>query len=177
MRKFEGKYLVTWILQMEQYFDLHNVQHTQKVRISTLYLEPNQLVWHRWFFSHKPLFTCPFFMKEIIAHYEHTKRNTFSQLINIKQKGSMVEHIQDFQKLNIRINNIPEEHRIDDFIGTLKDNIQHEVHLQELDLLEKELRLGRKIERKIMQTRKPTTHHYKDGSFVSPNLPQPTLQC
>ena len=31
----------TWILKMEQYFDLNNVQHTKKVHIETLYLEPN----------------------------------------------------------------------------------------------------------------------------------------
>ena len=39
MMKFDGKDSVTWILQMEQYFYLHNVQNTQKVRISTLHLE------------------------------------------------------------------------------------------------------------------------------------------
>jgi hypothetical protein len=31
MRKFDGKDPITWILQMEQLFDLHNVPHTQKV--------------------------------------------------------------------------------------------------------------------------------------------------
>jgi gas vesicle protein len=30
-RKFDGKDPITWILQMEQFFDLHNVPHTQKV--------------------------------------------------------------------------------------------------------------------------------------------------
>jgi len=34
-----------------------------------------------------------------------------------------MEHIEGFQKLNIRVKNIPKEHRIDVFIGTLKDNI------------------------------------------------------
>ena len=64
----------------------------------------------------------------MIAHYEDTKRKTFfSQLINLKQKGSVVEHIEDFQKLNIRVIDILEEHRIDVFIGTLKDSIQHKV--------------------------------------------------
>ena len=63
-------------------------------------------------------------METMIAYYEYTKRNTFfSQLINLKQKGSVVEHIEDFQKLNIRVNDIPEEHTIDVFIGTLKYNI------------------------------------------------------
>ena len=100
MRKFDGKDLVTWILQMEQYFDLHNVQNTQKVHIETLYLEPNQYVWYRWFCSRKPLITWSIFMEEMIEHYEDTKSNTFfGQLINLKQKGSVVEHIEEFQKL------------------------------------------------------------------------------
>ena len=94
-----------------------------------------------------------------------------SQLINLKQKGSMMEHIEDFQKLNIRVNNIPEEHGIYVFIGTLKDKIQHEVRLWEPDTLEKTFRLAKKIERKITVTRKPTTHKYKDGSVSTPRLP------
>jgi hypothetical protein len=47
MRKFEGKDPITWILQMEQFFDPHNVPHTQNVRIASLYLELNQFVWYQ----------------------------------------------------------------------------------------------------------------------------------
>jgi len=53
MMKFDGKDPVSWLLQMEQYFDLHNVKNTQKVCIETLYLEPNQFLWYRWICSHK----------------------------------------------------------------------------------------------------------------------------
>ena len=84
-----------------------------------------------------------------------------------------MEHIEEFQKLNIRVKNIPEEHRIDVFIGTLKDNIQHDVCLWNPDSLEKVFRLARKMEKKIMATREHTTHNYKDGSVVAPSLPQP----
>ena len=77
---------------------------------------------------------------------------------------------------NIRVTDIPEEHRIDLFIGTLKDNIQHEVHLWEPDSLEKAFRLARKIESKIMATRKLTTHIYKDGSFVTTRLTPQQLE-
>ena len=49
--------------------------------------------------------------KNLIAHYWDTMSNTFfSQLINLKQKGSMVEHTEDFQRLNIKVNDILEEH-------------------------------------------------------------------
>eukprot|EP00253_Pinus_taeda_P025634 PITA_25634 len=84
-----------------------------------------------------------------------------------------MEHIEEFQKLNIRVKNIPEEHRIDVFITTLKDNIQYDVRLWEPDSLEKAFRLARKMESKIMATRKNTSHNYKDGSVVTPSLPQP----
>ena len=47
----------------------------------------------------------------------------------------MVEHIKDFEKLNIGVNDILEKHRIEFFMGTLNDNIQHEVHLWELNSL------------------------------------------
>ena len=112
----------------------------------------------------------------MIAHYEDRKRNNFfSQLINLKQKGSTVEHIEDIQKLNIRVIDIPEEHRIDVFIGILNDNIQHEVRVWEPDSLENAFILARKIESKIMATRKPITHIYKYGIVATPRLQQPTL--
>ena len=53
MRNFDGKDPVTWILQMEQYFELNNVKNTQKVRLATLYLEQNTFVWYQWLFSRK----------------------------------------------------------------------------------------------------------------------------
>jgi hypothetical protein len=72
------------------------------------------------------------FTEEMIAHYEDIRSNTFFiQLINLKKKGSVVEHIENFQILNIKVVYIPDDNLIDVFIGTLKDNIQHEIFLWE----------------------------------------------
>jgi len=62
----------------------------------------------------------------------------------------MAEHIGDFKKLNIRVNDITNKKMVDVFIGALKDNIQHKVHLWEADSLEKAFRLARKIESEII---------------------------
>jgi hypothetical protein len=162
MRKFDGKDPITWILQMEQFFDLHNVPHTQKVRIASLYLEPNQFVWYRWLCSHKSLVTWTIFTEEMIAHYEDTRSNTFfSQLINLKQKGSITEHIENL---------------IDVFIGTLKDNIQHEVRLCEPKSLENEFKVARNVESKnmAMATRRTYPNIYRENNAPSPKTPQPT---
>ena len=40
MRKFDGKDPLTWIFQMEQFFDIHQVPNLQKVTIASLYLDP-----------------------------------------------------------------------------------------------------------------------------------------
>jgi hypothetical protein len=104
---------------MDQFFVLHDVPHTQKVQIDSLYLEPNQFVRYRWICSLKSLVTWTIFMEEMIAHYEDTRNNTFFiQLINLKQKGSVAEHIENFQRLNRKVTYIPYEHLIDLFIGT-----------------------------------------------------------
>ena len=77
MRKFDHKDLVNWILQMEQYFDLHEVKLLQKVRIASSYLEPDQFLWYKGLCSRKKLVTWSIFTEEMIAHYEDTKSNTF----------------------------------------------------------------------------------------------------
>jgi len=124
MTKFDGKDSVNWILQMEQYFDLHGVALLQKVCIASSYLELDQFLWYKGLCSRKQLFTWSIFMEELIAHYEDTNNNTF-------------------------------------FIATPQQ-------------LERVKGLCYIVESKIMETRKSTHHNYKDGSVVSPSLPQPT---
>ena len=136
-------------------FSISIICKTHKIYILQLYIW-NQISLYgiNGFSIVNKIITWEIFTEELTAHYEDTKRNTFfSQLISLKQKGSIMEHIEEFQKLNIRVKNIPEEHRIDEFIGSLKDNIQHDVRLWELDSLEKAFRLARKMESKIMATR------------------------
>jgi hypothetical protein len=113
----------------------------------------------------------------MIAHYEDTRSNTFfSQLINLKQKGSVTEHIENFQRLNIKVTNIPDEHLIDVFIGTLKDNIQHEVRLWEPKSLENEFKVARNVESKnmAMATRRTNPNIYRENNAPSSKTPQPT---
>ena len=47
MRNFDGKDQISWIFEMQQFFDLHHVPTMQKVTIASLYLESNQFVWYQ----------------------------------------------------------------------------------------------------------------------------------
>jgi hypothetical protein len=100
----------------------------------------------------------------------------FSQLINLKKKGSVTEHIENFQRLNIKVTYIPDEHLIDVFIGNLKDNIQHEVRLWEPKSLENAFRVARNVESKnmAMATRRTNPNIYRENNAPSSKTPQPT---
>jgi hypothetical protein len=113
----------------------------------------------------------------MIAHYEDTRSNTFfSQLINIKKKGLVTEHIENFQRLNIKVTNIPDEHLIYVFIETLKEKIQHEVRLWEPKSLENAFKVSRNVESKnmAMATRRTNPNIYRENNAPSSKTPQPT---
>ena len=100
-------------------------------------MAPSREIYRSSLCSRKKFITWAILTEELVAHYEDTKRNTFfGQWISLKQKGPIMEHIEEFQKLNIMLKYILEEHRIDVFIGSLKDNIQHDVRLWEPDSLD-----------------------------------------
>ena len=115
------------------------------------------------------------FTEELIAYHDDIKNNSFfTQLINLRQKGSVTKHIQQFQKLSLRVDGISDDKRLDLFLGTLKENIQHEVSLFEPTSLEKAFILARKVERKIMATRRIPSNTYKENNVSSSIPPKPT---
>ena len=94
--------------------------------------------------------------------------------LHLKQKGSVTEHIKQFQQLSLRVKNISKDNLLDLFIGTLKDNIQHEVCLFEPSSLEKDLMMERKVESKnmAMNTRKAFSNTYRENNVPSSKPPQ-----
>ena len=110
------------------------------------------------------------FIKELITHYRDINNNTFFiQLVNLKQKCQITEHIKQFRKLSLRVKNILEDNLLDIFIVTLKYNIQHEVRLFEPSSLEKTFMMARKVESKNMEmtTRKAFSKTYRENNVPS----------
>jgi hypothetical protein len=115
---------------MEQYFYLHNMPNLEKVHIASLYIENDHFVWYQWLFERKNnhIISWSIFIDELISHYGDINNTIFfSQLIIIWEKLLVIEHIQQFQKLNLMVKKIPKDNSLDIFMQTLKDNIKHEV--------------------------------------------------
>ena len=69
-------------------------------------------------------------MVELIANYNDIKHNTFlMRLIDLIQKGLVLRHIRQFQKLIHRLKNILEDNLLDLIMVNLKEIFKHEIHL------------------------------------------------
>ena len=79
-----------------------------------------------------------------------------------------------FQKLSLKVKNISKDNLLNLLIGTLKDKIQHEVHLFEPSSLEKDFMMERKVESKnmAMTTRKGFSNTYRENNVPSSKPPQ-----
>ena len=132
---------------MEKFFDLHQVPNLQKVTIASLYLELEQFVWYQWLCEQKKdtIISWSIFTEELISYHDDKNNTFFIQLVNLKQKVLVSKHIQQFQHLSLRVKNIPNDNLLDLFVGTLKDNIQHELRILEPSSLEKALKLARRV--------------------------------
>ena len=97
-------------------------------------------------------------------------------MINLRKKGPIIEHIQEFQKLSLIMEGISYDKLLDLFIGTLKDNTQHEMCLFEPTSLEKDCMVTRKVESKnlVMANRRTTPNTSRVSNFPSANPHQPT---
>ena len=111
----------------------------------------------------------------MISYHDDKNNTLFTQFVNLKQKGLVAEHIQQFQKFNLRVKNISTNNLLDMFIGTLKDNIQHELCILEPTSLEKDFNLARRVESKnmAMTTKRFPSNAYRENNAPS-NLPKPT---
>ena len=84
---------------MDHFFDLHQVPTSQKVIIASLYLDPEQVVRYQLLFERKKgsIISWSIFTKELIAYHEDINSNSFfTQLKHLRQKGPIMEHIQQF---------------------------------------------------------------------------------
>jgi hypothetical protein len=179
MRKFDGKDPLTWINQMEIFFEVHQIPYGQKVTISSLYLELDQFIWYHWLCTHRRkkglTVTWSIFTEELQAQYSNSVvENFFSQLAKLQQIGSVKDYIQQFQNLSLRVDTITEENLDDLFMGGLKDHIQPEVGMFCPSSINDTFTLARRVEEKFLISRKQGANLAKEKGYSTPYLPQPT---
>lgn len=111
MHKFDDNDPLTWINQIEIFFEIHQIPYGQKDMMASLYLEPNHFILYHWFCTHRRkkglIVSWSIFTKEIQAQYRNSViENFFSQFVKLQQIVSIKDYIQQFQNLSLRVDTI-----------------------------------------------------------------------
>jgi hypothetical protein len=97
LKKFDGTKFFTWVSQIEQYFELHNITDDKKrIHIETLKFEIKPYQWYQWIVKRKrPLYhyTWGLFTRHLEAQYgKSLEHDYFSQLTRIKHSGDIEDY-------------------------------------------------------------------------------------
>ena len=96
IKKIDGTTVKTWLIQLEQYFMLHQVPQDKKVALTALHMENEQFQWYQGMRRKRVVgipYTWENLVRDITTQYDDIQdRVYFSQLTRTKQVGSVMDY-------------------------------------------------------------------------------------
>ncbi|XP_019429392.1 PREDICTED: uncharacterized protein LOC109336992 [Lupinus angustifolius] len=121
----------------------------EKMQATVMALEGKALSWFHWWEKCNPNPTWDGFKIAVVRRFQPSMvQNPFEQLLALKQTGTVEEYVEDFEKYVGALRSIDQECVRGIFLNGLKEELQAEVKLYELqslsDLIQKVLLIEQK---------------------------------
>ena len=126
--KFDGTLLKDWLYKCEQFFTLDNTPLESKVRLASMHLVGSALQWHlNCMRSRFQIYSYwPEYILDPTLHFGEAFSDPLSELVNIKQTGSVQEYVNAFEMALTWVN-LPQEHVLSIFLAGLERQTQTQV--------------------------------------------------
>ena len=92
-------------------------------------------------------------------------------MCKLQKTRSVKDYIKKFQNLSLRVDTITEEKLNNLFLGGLKDNLRHEVHMFCPNSINESFILAHKVEEKFLIPRKQGANVTRDKGYSTLYLP------
>jgi hypothetical protein len=151
--------------QIEQCFELDNIMDDKKnIHITNVNFEIKLYQWYQWVFKWKPplyQYIWGLFKRDLEAQYGKVwEQDYFSQLTRIKHLSDIEDYNSKFQVLATRVDDISDEHLLKAYMGTLKQDITHDILLIHPTNIMEAMQHGHRIQAKNNATHKSTIGAY-----------------
>ena len=131
--KFDGSDVQGWVYKCESFFGIDGTPDHAKVRVASIHLEGKALLWHQSYMRSVNLGQWPMWERYKEAILSRFGRQPFddplSELMKLRQTGSVEQYQDAFDALLIRIEDLPVGHAISCFLSGLTAEIQHTVRM------------------------------------------------
>ncbi|XP_004514546.1 uncharacterized protein [Cicer arietinum] len=155
---FSGDDACSWTHLLERYFELRSVPGEEKLHTTLVAIEGRALSWYYWWARCNLEPTWDGFKLAVVCRFQPSMvQNPIELLLALKQTGTMVEFVEEFEKYVGALKTIDQEFARGIFMNGLKEEIQVEVKLYELkslsDLIQKSIMIE---EKNLVWTKKGT---------------------
>ncbi|KAI9165525.1 hypothetical protein LWI28_015644 [Acer negundo] len=152
-----------WIFKAEQYFDFKGIDPQNKVQLASYHLEKVALQWYRWFTKFSGLMSWAEFTKALLNRFGPTDFDDPSEALSrLKQTTTVDAYQEAFEKLSHKIDDLPENFLVGNFVSGLKDDIRLDVRVKQPRTLSEAISVAHLIEERNLLQRRPM------ASFRSP---------
>lgn len=126
-----------WLIRVERYFRVNEVKEAEKLNAVVITLEDRALNWFQWWEDQAPLRRWPEFQSALIHRFNPgSLHNTMGPLLKLRQENTVMAYRD---KCEMHATSLKEEERMmltSIFLNGLKDEIQAELKMFDLDDLD-----------------------------------------
>lgn len=144
---FDGENAESWVLRVEQYFELGDFSEEGKLRTVRMCYDGEALLWYRWERDRDPFTSWEQkkfrVLEQFSTSYEMTARE---RLMTLKQTGTVREYYRDFISLPTNAPEVPDAVLETAFMIGLKPQIRARVKLMEPRNLRKIMSVAKLVE-------------------------------
>ncbi|XP_057449034.1 uncharacterized protein LOC130740445 [Lotus japonicus] len=134
---FNGDDAYGWIVRVERFFRLNEVDDTEKVRLLVVAMEERALNWFQWWEEQTPERTWEAFKEALVRRFQPgLVQNPFGPLLSIKQSGSVMEYRERFEMVAAPLRHTDRDIIKGIFLNGLKEEIRAELKLYRSGKLE-----------------------------------------
>jgi len=122
--RFDGDDPETWCCRAEQFFDFYDTPDAQQLSISAFHMDGKALVWFQELKASNTISYWLEFVEAIQIRFgQGSYDDPMENLSNLKQDGSLEDYKNKFDILALKVQNLPEAHKLSYFLGGLKEEI------------------------------------------------------
>jgi len=133
---FMGEEVLDWLVRIERYFRINEIEGEENMEVMSVVLEGKVLHWFNGWQELVPYASWRQFREAILKRFQPgISKNPYGSLLSIRQKGTVVEYVKEFEKLSGSISHLDLDILMGIFINGLIGPIKAEIKGLELGSL------------------------------------------
>ena len=127
---FDGSDPTGWLARAEKFFEVHGVKSELKVSMAFVSMEGPPVHWFQCLTTKSLNLSWEKLRAELLKRYcGRRSGNIYEQMAALKQRGSVKEYVQEFERTAAQLNNMSEEQHLGYFMNGLCNEIKRRVRI------------------------------------------------